>query len=237
MTLRRIFELTVLALALLIAAMALHAWLASRDEQQRLATTLAQQKHLLDAADTRERARQSTLAQTLAQIEKLKRATQTPQQIVNAIPQYISLPQPITFATNRQGTDASKTPGNANPNAVSAAQATQSPAGLSMVEISDSSLPSAPAAQIPSADLKPLFDYIQECRSCQAQLAAAKQNASDDASKLSALTKERDAAITAAKGGALWRRFRRNALWFAAGAAIASATAAATTHQAARTPR
>lgn len=75
MTIRRTIELAAFSIALLIATMAVHAWLASRDEQQRLATTLAQQKQLLDAADTRERTRQSALADTLAQIEKLKQAT------------------------------------------------------------------------------------------------------------------------------------------------------------------
>jgi len=77
----------------------------------------------------------------------------------------------------------------------------------------------APAAEIPSADLKPLFDYVQNCRACQAQLAAAQKNSADDAAKISALTRERDAAITASKGGSFLRQLRRNAIWFAIGAA------------------
>jgi hypothetical protein len=79
------------------------------------------------------------------------------------------------------------------------------------------------SAQIPAADLKPLYDYVQDCRACQAELTVAKQNAVDDAAKLAALTRERDAAITASKGGTFWRRLRRNALWFAVGAATGSA--------------
>jgi hypothetical protein len=61
-------------------------------------------------------------------------------------------------------------------------------------------LPDAPipTAQIPAADLKQLEDYVQDCRACQAQLAA-RQNSADNAAKLSAVTRERDAALTASK--------------------------------------
>ncbi len=264
---RRTVEIVAFSVALLLSAMSIHAWLASRDEQQRLTSTLASQKQLLDAADTRERARQSSLDDTLAQIEKLKRATQTPEQIVRDLPKYLSLPQPITLATAaanpsaaaaRQGTeDPARTPtpesaAAATPTAPAADQKLQargfSPATIDGREAT-TSLPRAVAqaagpqrpsqfppsssqtcdpvgncaAQIPSADLKPLYDYVQDCRACQAQLAAAKQSASDDATKIAALTRERDAAITASKGGTFWRRLRRNAIWFGVGAALGAA--------------
>jgi hypothetical protein len=91
-------------------------------------------------------------------------------------------------------------------------------------------LPDAPSAQIPISDLKPLYNYVQDCRSCQAQLAAAKLDAVDNATKLSALTHERDSAVTAAKGGTFWQRLRRNALWFVVGAGAATAAACGTGH-------
>ncbi len=91
-------------------------------------------------------------------------------------------------------------------------------------------LPDAPSAQIPAADLKPLFDYVQDCRSCQAQLAAAKQDSTDNAAKLAAVTKERDAAITAAKGGTFWQRLHRNALWFVVGAGAGAVAVCGTGH-------
>jgi hypothetical protein len=277
MTLRRIIELGLFATALLAAAMALHAWLASRDEQQRLASTLAQQKQLLEAADTRERTRQSALDNTLAQIEKLKRATQTPEQIVSALPKYLQLPQPITLAPQPLSASAASSqergttrPGAGGPSSIGNSAtppggpgtgskgATGTPPSRASQGISpgatsgpegDSPLPKAladphpsqqqaPAStvaaapcdsaascvgQIPAADLKPLYDYVQDCRACQAQLAAAKQNASDDDAKIAALTTQRDAALTAAKGGTFWRRFRRNVEWFAIGAAVGGA--------------
>jgi hypothetical protein len=91
-------------------------------------------------------------------------------------------------------------------------------------------LPDAPSAQIPAADLKPLFDYVQDCRSCQAQLAAAKQDATDNAAKLTALTRERDAAVATAKGGTIWQRLHRNALWFVVGAGAGAVAVCGTGH-------
>lgn len=410
---RRTLELAAFCVALLVAALAIHAWLASREEQRRLAATLAAQKQVIDAADANERANQSSLANALAQIEKLKRDTQTPAQILAALPKYLPLPQPITLAQSHQpeqGIPASPSPLPANPAAPSldswpaegsrsagvspanfppadswrgAANVPSPPGGTAPVECggelvpsavegppshagacsgaqsasdgdaqrdtdlpgstsrrpgdspaveargfsaarkdgrvapsllpqavaqaegperqitapsapctsaadctaqipaangraapssvegqglgpgrkgraqrdtdlpgstgprpgSPSTLPQAVAkvitpeqqgspsalpcdasengctAQIPAADLKPLFDYVQNCRACQAELAAAKQNSENDAAKIAALTRERDAAITAAKGGSFLRRLRRNALWFAIGAA------------------
>ena len=251
---RRTIEIIAFLIALLLAGLALSAWLASRDEQQRLQSTLAAQKKLLDAADTRELDRNATLTDALAQINALKRTIQTPEQIVRDLPKYLPLPQPITLsapsATNSvtnaaiarvpakksgQGTRASPQKGTT---AQTAPVATPQPSPSDAIFAPPAnSLPDAPAAaaspacdpnsgcaaQIPTADLKPLYDYVQDCRACQAELTVAKQNAADDAAKLAALTKERDAAITATKGGTFWRRLRRNALWFAVGAAAGSA--------------
>ena len=233
---RRTIEIAAFCVALLVATMAVHAWLASRDDQQRLASTLAAQKQLLDAADTRERTRQSALDDTLAQIDKLKRATQTPEEILRDLPKYLSLPQPITLTPATRPNVARSGKGIDDPTRIvippfpipesatgEKSKVLASPANLTTEARRSLDLPSAPAAQIPSADLKPLYDYVQDCRECQAQLAAAKQNASDDATKIAALTRERDAAVTAAKGGAFWRRLRRDALWFGVGAALGAA--------------
>jgi hypothetical protein len=48
--------------------------------------------------------------------------------------------------------------------------------------------------------------------------------------KLAAMTRERDSAITAAKGGTFWRRFRRNVEWFALGAGAGAAAVCASGH-------
>jgi hypothetical protein len=67
-------------LAVLLAAMAFHAWLTEHDDRLRLQATISTQKQALDAADVREHDRAATLKDTHAQIEALKRQTQTPAQ-------------------------------------------------------------------------------------------------------------------------------------------------------------
>jgi hypothetical protein len=248
---RRTLELIAFFVALLLAAMAFHAWLAAHDEQQRLAATLATQKQLLDAADARERTRDAALNQTLAQIAQLKSQKLTPQEVIAQLPKYLPLPQPITLddssapsAPRVANSAAPNSQNNASPASTLASnlapqQGTAPPASSSTPSSSPGSfnssassassaaqsLPSAPTAKIPAADLQPLFDFVQDCRACQSKLFVAQQNASDDAAKIAALTTERDAAITASKGGTLWRRFRRNLLWFAVGAGTGFAIA------------
>ncbi len=236
-------------MAVLLAAMAFHAWLTEHDDRLRMQATIATQKQALDAADTRERDRAATLKDTLAQIEALKRQTQTPAQVVRDLPKFLSLPQPITLDSpqnatpaTQQGTVPSKTtpclakkgcPPPPSPSGADASPAETSPGPESpalAAPTNQQDLPDAPSAQIPAADLKPLFDYVQDCRSCQAQLAVAKQNATDNAAKLTALTRERDAAVAAAKGGTFWQRLRRNALWFAVGAGAGAVAVCGTGH-------
>jgi hypothetical protein len=89
-------------------------------------------------------------------------------------------------------------------------------------------LPEPPAvATVPQADLKPIYDYLQDCRACEASLAATRENLSDERAKLVAVTVERDAAIQAARGGNFWSRLRHDAKWLAIGAAVTALAAAA----------
>ncbi|HEY6442758.1 MAG TPA: hypothetical protein VIY66_05395 [Candidatus Acidoferrales bacterium] len=228
---RRTLEIAAFCAALLIAALAIHAWLSSRDEQRRLQSTLAAQKQILDAADTRERTRDVTLNDALAKIEKLKRATQTPQQILRDLPKYLPLPQPITLAPApsdtrlQQGTALpTKSETTAQPSPPAPQAASNQPTAPSQPPM-PCQLEGNCVAQIPAPDLKPLYDFTQNCRECQLRLSAAQQDHADDLTKLDALTRERDAAITAAKGGTFWRRLRRNALWFVVGAGAGAAVA------------
>jgi len=98
------------------------------------------------------------------------------------------------------------------------------------------SAPSSPSSQapqtnavIPAEDLKPLYDFTIDCKACQAKLAAAQGDLSDERNKTTALTRERDDALRIARGGSAWRRIGRAAKWFLIGAA-AGAVAAKTAH-------
>jgi hypothetical protein len=99
---RRMLEIAAFCAALLIAALVFHAWLSAHDDQLRLAATLASQKQILNAADARERDRNATLKDALAQIDALKRQaqSQTPAQIARALQEALQLPQPITMVPN-----------------------------------------------------------------------------------------------------------------------------------------
>ena len=343
MTTRRTIEIAAFCSALLLAALIFHAWLAAHDDQLRLASTLATQKQALDAADARERDRNSSLKDALAQIDTLKRNAQneTPAQLARALQDALQLPQPITIRTaspsdssvgarhvadpgwgsgavpERANTTAAPPSNDAHAPDVRAAGASPAPLPSSTTQQSAqtspqdterhkslldllfhrapntkasansanvdpgqtstsspnalsengaspqnqqgtaaslpapnsraagatassssaaSAAPSTPntaagasqsAAEIPAADLAPLYNYVQDCRACQLQLTAAKQNASDDNAKIHALTLERDAAVTAAKGGPFWLRLKRNAHWLAIGAAVGAVTSAA----------
>ncbi len=246
---RRTLEIAAFCAALLIAALAIHAWLSSRDEQQRLQSTLAAQKQILDAADTREQTRQATLNDALAKIEKLKRATRTSQQILRDLPNYLPLPQPITLAPEptdthpQQGTalpaksETAPQPSPTEPvrSARSAQPTASSPSSTGDLPRPQPAIPCNPGdncvLEMPSADLKPLYDFTQNCRECQMRLTAAQQDHADDLAKLDALTHQRDAAITVAKGGTFWHRLRRNALWFGVGAGVGAAAAQVAAHR------
>ena len=93
--------------------------------------------------------------------------------------------------------------------------------------------PSSPSPQtnavIPPEDLKPLYDFTIECNACQAKLAAAQGDLTDERKKTTSLARERDDALRIARGGTVWRRIARAAKWFLLGAA-AGAIAAKAAH-------
>jgi hypothetical protein len=94
-------------------------------------------------------------------------------------------------------------------------------------------LPNSPTpktnAVIPAEDLKPLYDFTIDCKSCQARLATAQSDLTDERAKTAALTRERDDALRVARGGSVFRRITRAAKWFLIGAA-AGAVAAKAAH-------
>lgn len=76
--------------------------------------------------------------------------------------------------------------------------------------------------EMATADLKPLFDESQSCRTCESQLAVCQADLADEKTRSASLTKERDAIATYAKGGSFWHRLKQNAKWLALGAAISA---------------
>jgi len=150
---------------------------------------------------------------------------QTPLPSTSAQQRRIGAPLPNSNASNPPNSATQPSPPGFSGTGTSAC-ANPSP-GASLECSAPAQSGAGSAAQIPAADLAPLYDYVQDCRACQLQLTAAKENATDDAAKIRALTRERDAAVTAAKGGSFWLRLKRNAHWLAIGAAVGVVTSTA----------
>jgi hypothetical protein len=218
-------------------------WRESRTDRTRLESAIASQQQLISAAENREKTRDATLKITLAQIADAKKAAQTPAQILSAVNQSLGLPQPISFtprstctAPDESGLGTGETAFSRNSSsnieshvlnffrrrAQSSTEvvASQNPSPSSPTAPTDATAASSETAAVPASDLKPLFDQIQECRSCQAQLSAIQADLADEHNRAASLIKERDAAVKSAKGGNLWYRLRQNAKWLAVGAAL-----------------
>ncbi len=193
MTIRSWLKVAAMLIALVAGVCVYFAWRGSRQEQAQLKAELQATQKALTDADTRQKARNTELAQILTGFNAKKAAIQKPEQIVKALPEVLPLPTPILEG------------------AVSGSKTGQ-PAGNSNV-------------LLPAADLKPLYDYAVDCQECRAQLAAAQGNLVDEQTKTQALTKERDSALQAARGGSVLRRAVRAAKWFVIGAAAGAVAA------------
>jgi type II secretory pathway pseudopilin PulG len=230
-------RLTEILVTLALAAIVVAAWRADRRDRAKLAADLAVARQALAQLDARQHGRDTQLAQTLASLGAEKRSVTTSAQIIRALPQQIPLPVPITL----QAQDPTSKPQTAT---CSAGRSPRSPAGLestappckpwsstgqpfgaedsdpaSAAHSNPSAKPAEPSGVIPAADLKPLYDFALDCKACQAKLAAAQADLTDERAKTAVLTRERDEAVRAAKGGSFLRRVARNAKWLAIGAA------------------
>jgi len=202
MSSQALFKLAITGVIITFCVATFFVWRADQRDRAQLTAELAATKQLLAAADSRQHDRDSQLAQTLAALAAEKRTVVTPAQIASELSKTIPLPNPIALQT------ASSSVSEAN---------TQQSAIDSPVPKNISNIPAQ--AVIPAEDLKPLYDFSLDCQACQAKLAAAQSDLTDERTKTAALTKERDDALRMAKGGSAWRRIGRAAKWFLIGAA------------------
>ncbi|HEX2712819.1 MAG TPA: hypothetical protein VHM88_11425 [Candidatus Acidoferrales bacterium] len=202
-------------------ALAGRSWLAVREDRMRLETTIAAQQQIISAAEKREQQRAQQLDGALAQIAELKKTVTTPQQVLRELPRYLPLPQPIQIAPSPgQPADAQQGSARAEKSAPRPPVQGEPPRRESAQGEVEGPGSAGAVAQLPLEDLKSLFDFVQDCRACKLQLAAAQADHADDLTKIAALTKERDAALKNATGGGFWKRTRRAAKWLAVGAAV-----------------
>jgi type II secretory pathway pseudopilin PulG len=221
-------RLAEILVAAVLAAIVVSAWRADLRDRTQLAADLAAAKQVLAQADARQRDRDAQLLQTLAALAAEKRTITTPAQIVRALPQQIQLPSPITL----QAADPRSKPAKA-PCSSGLPWPAKGPVcgyvGLESTQPSTNPAKNAAATQavIPAEDLKTLYDFTLDCKACQAKLVAAQADLTDEQAKTVVLTRARDEAVRAAKGGSLLRRIARNAKWLAIGAAAGAIAAKA----------
>ena len=193
-------QIVILSAALIAATLLADAWRSARRDASQLNITLASQNAAIEQAETREKQRDAQLTAALAGIAAQKRAVQTPQQAAKAIPDVLP-PLPLPIEIRIPDLSTMK-PGETPPATIT----------------------------VPQADLKPLYDDLQDYRANAIQIDAVKKDLADEQARTTALTQERDSAVTAAKGGTFWVRLKRGAKWFAIGAAAGAAAAAMAHH-------
>ena len=79
---------------------------------------------------------------------------------------------------------------------------------------------------IAGTNLKPLYDFALDCKSCLSKLATSQSDLADEKGKTAILIKERDDALRVARGGSVWKRigpsvevdFDRGGCWSRGGA-------------------
>jgi hypothetical protein len=215
-------RLAELLIAGTLAISVISAWRADRRDRAQLAVDLAAAKQSLEQANARQHERDAQLVQTLATLAAEKRSVTTPAQVVRDLPNQIPLPVPITLQSANPTTPSGKVTCSSGPFC--------GPEGLESIKLARSesgAKPSTTNAVIPADDLKPLYNFALDCKACQAKLASAQGDLSDERAKTAVLTHERDEAVRAAKGGSIFRRIARAAKWFAIGAAAGAIAAQA----------
>lgn len=221
---RRI-EWTIVCVGLITIVIAGRIWIEGRRDQQVLQSSLKEKQASIDAADAREKQTEESLAKTIEQIEKLKNRVQTPAEAAKAlVTELPSLPAPIKIelAPPNSLSNRAETGSGSSEQGENAAET----AGKEVSLIRQDPKPPeearlAPAiATVPQRDLKPLFDAVENCRECDARLAAMQEQLQDEQEKSAAVQQQRNAAVAAAKGGSRWTRFKRAAKWIAIGAVV-----------------
>lgn len=211
MTIRAKLEWLGALLTLCGLAVVVPSWNESRKDRLQMQSVLDSQKQIIAEAQAQIRAlqeadkvRDKATQSAVAEMHHAAAQTQTPLQIVKWLPTQLDTPSPIRFSV------PAPTASNPTPDAM---------------------------ASIPQQDLPSLRDLLESCKECKVELNAAQQDLASKnqqlrlaGEQLSATERQRDAAVTAAKGGTFWHRVGRNTHWLLVGAGAGAAALCATRH-------
>jgi hypothetical protein len=221
-------ELLASAIILIALTTIAIAWRAQQQATASLRGEIQSAQASLKQITTREKARDTQAQQTVATLHHQKSATQTPTQILQALPAVLPLPTPLSATLIKAPVPSGREVAD-NKNSPGGISKTSSPANTTPATTKNSAPDDSLPIKIPPEDLKPLYDFAVDCKACAVRLAAAQADLKDEQSKSATITKERDAALKAAKGGSVLRRVARATKWFVMGAA-AGAVAAKLAH-------
>lgn len=182
-----------IAVAVLVLALAGHAYIstvAGTAKAEQVKADVTQQISTL----------RNDLAGELTKIKADRAQAKTPQQIVQRLPQYITLPKPIIV----QG-----------PQPVAVAGETHLP---------DAPTPQTAGANqggllIPAESVSSFWTHETQCQEDSLNLAECKK-------ELPLLTQRAQAAETAMKGGSFWKRTKANAKWLVVGGLVGAGAVA-----------
>jgi len=166
MTLPAWIRLAEITLVLLLVGAVILAWREARNDRAQLQSQLAAANQAIAAATASQQDHNAKLTDALAAIAAEKKAATTPGQLLAGIAQQVGLPTPLSLqsakppANSPAGNppEAQASPNLDSPSPPSPSLPTPSPPSPSPATTS-TELPSAPIAQIPAADLQPLYDY------------------------------------------------------------------------------
>lgn len=183
-------------------------WHSNAKSEADLKGRLVSYERTIADANLRLSQRDKELGAALEQVKKVKAEMRTPGDIVKALPQYLPLPSPIRLdSADRDGLHLDK-----------GAKMSRSPE-VATKRVEDEAPSPVPAVSLPIEDIKPLFDFTQDCRSCKIQLQASEQDNASLRSEIAAVEGERNVAMAAKRGGSVLQKIKHYSMCFLAGAA------------------
>ena len=206
-------EITASIALILLGCCVAATWRSVQREQAELRQKLDAAEAWIRDASARQKDRKMELDAALGTLAAQKKAVQTPKQAIEALPSILPLPKPVGFEYDAPSSEA-------------AAKSAEPPEAAIATESNRRQADSAaPKLSFPAEDIKPLYDFAVDCKACQVQLAAVQADLKDERTKTDALSRERDSALQAARGGSAIKRIMRAAKWFVIGAAVGAAAA------------
>lgn len=181
-----------------------NAWIQAKETIRGQEQTIRDAKRSAAQIASEERQRDQAAAEQLAAMKKQVERLKTARQIADWLPKQLATPEPVKIEVPR------KTKSHPAPAAI---------------------------ATIPQPDLPALRDYVESCKECSVRLQAEQEDLAGQqeqlrlaGERLSAVEKERDAALKAAKGGGFWHRLKNEFKWFAIGAGAGAAALCGSGH-------